>query len=550
MTTKNYCPSCRATIALDARFCRQCGAPLRNDAETDSPVSPLASTVPLTDATARPTGDFSTINDTGELNREPRHAPQTARVDSSDLNQMLNRPPSGQGFNPEATVRMNPSETLPTSALTPPPATGPVDFGKTMPAMSPSETFGASPFPPLPPSSQATGMTTAPHVASSQYGIDSDVVTVVSPSPAGTAPPVVAAPAGARAGKRPVLLLALAAAIPLLLMAAVAVWLVVRSNNQSAVTEQTTTPTPTPAPPDARELANQKLIEAESLLTAGDTNGAIARLREAITLDSSNAEAHRRLGDALAQTGARSEAIGSYRMATTIDPNNAMVWRTLASAQFDETLYADAIESYRRAFALDETNGITIDDNVRLQYADALRLDNRIDEARPIYQQLASSTTPETARAARERLTALASASPQPTRPGATPTPRDQRAALDANRQPVQTPTPSLQPTPQPTATPRQPQTPAEHYERGVQLWSSNRAAALSAFRAAGTPDARYYLGLNYVEGRNIQSMNQAALIAALGHFSAARGGRFSAQAASYQQQLTAEFDRRRGTGQ
>jgi tetratricopeptide (TPR) repeat protein len=564
MMTKN-CPNCRATAALDARFCRQCGAPLRTETATENSVSPLASTIPLKDANdVRPTGNFpptTTGNDTGNLDRDPRHTPQTARVDSTELNDMLNRAPNTKGFDPEATVRMDSSSAaLPTSALaSPPPPTGPVDFGKTMPSLTPYDTTGGAPPPSPPPhnfqstpQSQASGMTSVPHVGGmSPYQTDPDVVTVVSPqasAPVGTAAPP--APV-ARAGKRSVWLLALAAAIPLLLMAVVAVWLVTRSNTGNAPTNETTTATPTPAPPDARDLANQRLIEAESLLSAGDTGGAIARLREAVGLDSSNAEAHRRLGDVLMQTGARAEAIESYRMATAVNPDSAALWRTLASAQFDEARYPDAIESYRRAFALDETNNVPVEDNARLRYADALRLDNRIDEARTVYQQLASSTQPETVQAVRERLAALASASPQPTRPGATPTPRssvDDRAALDANRQ-TPTPTPNVTPTPNSTPTPRPPSTPAERYERGVQLWSSNRAAALNEFRAAGTPDARYYLGLNYVEGRNIQSLNQAALIAALGHFSAARGGRFSAQAARYHQQLTAEFDRRRGTG-
>ncbi|MFN2456505.1 MAG: peptide-binding protein, partial [Pyrinomonadaceae bacterium] len=65
MTTKQ-CPSCLATATLDARFCRQCGAPMRNDAPTELPVSPLASTIPLADATpSRPTDTFPPVSDTG-----------------------------------------------------------------------------------------------------------------------------------------------------------------------------------------------------------------------------------------------------------------------------------------------------------------------------------------------------------------------------------------------------------------------------------------------------------------------------------------------------
>ena len=105
-------------------------------------------------------------------------------------------------------------------------------------------------------------------------------------------------------------------------------------------------------------------------------------------------------------------------------------------------------------------------------------------------------------------------------------------------------------PPPTPTPAPPAPASPAERYGRGVQLWSSNRGAALEEFRAAasgGNLDAHYYLGLAYVEGRNAGSLKRAEVVAALQHFQLAqRGGQHASQARGYAQQLEKEFDRLR----
>jgi hypothetical protein len=82
-------------------------------------------------------------------------------------------------------------------------------------------------------------------------------------------------------------------------------------------------------------------------------------------------------------------------------------------------------------------------------------------------------------------------------------------------------------------------------------LWSSDRGSALDEFRAAaagGNYDAHYYLGLSYVEGRNLHTLKRAEVVAALQHFQLAQRGRqFVAEARRYQQQLEREFDRLRG---
>ena len=80
-----------------------------------------------------------------------------------------------------------------------------------------------------------------------------------------------------------------------------------------------------------------------------------------------------------------------------------------------------------------------------------------------------------------------------------------------------------------------------------MQLWSSNRSEALRLFRAAaavGNPDAHYYLGLGYVEGRDLGSLKRAEIGAALQHFQNAQRGQHAARARHYAQQLEREFDR------
>jgi TPR repeat protein len=135
-----------------------------------------------------------------------------------------------------------------------------------------------------------------------------------------------------------------------------------------------------------------------------------------------------------------------------------------------------------------------------------------------------------------------------------TPQPREGEAvasATPAPTVPAATPTPAPLPPPQPAPTPAPASlSPAEHYGRGQQLWSSNRAAALSEFReaaAGGNYDAHYYLGLAYVEGKRLGGLQRAELVAAFQHFQLARRGRqYAAESRRYEQQLEKEFDRLR----
>lgn len=78
------CSNCGAATALEARFCRHCGIPLKSAMLADSePVSPLAQTVPLS-SEGLTTSNLST-DETG------RPAPETRRVRQAEMEQLLSR---------------------------------------------------------------------------------------------------------------------------------------------------------------------------------------------------------------------------------------------------------------------------------------------------------------------------------------------------------------------------------------------------------------------------------------------------------------------------
>ncbi|HYX40776.1 MAG TPA: hypothetical protein VE821_03715, partial [Pyrinomonadaceae bacterium] len=248
------------------------------------------------------------------------------------------------------------------------------------------------------------------------------------------------------------------------------------------------------------------------------------------------------------ESGARQTAIEELRAVTGLEPNDRDAWRQLAEAQLAEKLYADAADSYHTLIGLsDEARA---DERLQLAYADALRLAGRADDASAIYKTLVASPLPDVARTSKQRLAEItASAKPTNTNErtqntneasNAQPTPVSQQAAANPM------PRPSASPTPTNNTSAL---SPAGHYQRGVSLWATNRAAAITEFRAAaagdGNPDAYYYLGLSFAEGRDPRTLGRAELVAALEFFQRARAGHFSAQARRYEDQLGQEFDRR-----
>ena len=79
------CPGCGATATLEARFCRRCGASLKGEGghDTDSPISPMAQTVPLADEGR--TTDGLWAEESHEL------ASGTSRIRRTEMEDLLRR---------------------------------------------------------------------------------------------------------------------------------------------------------------------------------------------------------------------------------------------------------------------------------------------------------------------------------------------------------------------------------------------------------------------------------------------------------------------------
>lgn len=556
------CPSCGAEAQQGARYCRKCGGPLRITAGNNNGsdiVSPQAATVPLTDD-GRATDGLAPDD-------PHRIAPETARVNRAELDAILRaQRPAGHADNHHETTLMQSARDVAGDAQ----RDGGDDshdtseLERTIPA---ADGFGFETVPALNTADEELTIS-VPRVARPFDGRESPVrvesLSSVAPPMHATealtppSPPQVspAAPPAmqSRRNRWPLIVGACAA----LLVLCAGVWLSLSYLRRPAPTEVSTV-LPT-APPDAKQLFDEKLAQAETLLASGDMDGAIARLREANELDPANTSAHRRLAEILMDGGARREAIAEFRAVVQNSPNDFTAWRALASAQFAEGLHRDAAESYRRLVAL--TGDETADPQDLLSYADAMRLSGRTEEAHALYRRLASLATPETAETAelaRRRIAELVQPSPTPT---ATPRPGEVAATNNEQGQesnavsPASAPPPTQQaqpvqpPAPAPTqaARPADPP-PADRYRRGVELWPSNRAAAVTEFLAAarsGSADANYYLGLNLVEGKDMRNLKRAEVVAALQYFQIAQRGQFAAQSRRYAQQLEKEFDRLR----
>ena len=579
---QKVCPNCGDEVFPGARFCRRCGGPVRAEGgEGTGDVSPQSPTVPLHDGARttdglgddgieRVSADTSRVGRvelerllrTREETGNHRHAAEATHSSTRDRDTLeAGHVPNDRRPEDAAHVATGAHDSEATTVVTSPASTrpgtraagldeddltisvprqvqsletressavfGPGDADPSAPSQYTTrvvqgfETVGAHATPPPPPYESAP--------TDGQGGIEGPIAqTTAAPPPS----------APARRSRWPLIA---AACVAVLLFAGVGAWLAVRFLRRPPVTDLSTQAPTAPVVEDATQQFDAKLAEAESLLAQGNMDDAVARLREANALDPANTRAHRRLGELLLASGARREAIEEFRAVARNAPDDFTAWRQLGAAQFAESLYRDAADSYRRLVEL--VGEQSADPNDLLSYADALRLSGRAEESRAIYERLAASAPADVAGLARQHLAeiAKAQASPSPTpRPGETASVQTTSESEIASS--VPTPAPA-QPTP---ASPAPPATPAERYRRGVELWSSNRAAALVEFRAAGGPDADYYLGLSYVEGRDIRSLKRAALVAALQHFQNAQRGQFAGQARNYAQQLEREFDRLR----
>jgi len=553
------CPSCGADIFPGARFCRRCGAPLREDAGTGE-VSPRAETVPLQQTEGRVTEALAP--------EDGRPSADTTRVSLNEMERILrsqqgaSNPKPAQGPHSAVTRPDVPAdEELTISVPRSSPATresSTLDLEKTVDAVARDhEDFEVTRDAPFAVPHDARDDEELTHVAASPSAAHSGSahanVSAPPTNTAGVRPPT---PPSAQARKRrwPLVVgLCVAAMLAASAVTFVAFKLLRRPSLTDLPSQGPTAPTPAP---DAAQRFEEKMAEAEALLAQGNMDAALQSLRDANAIDPANSRAHKRLGELLLAAGARREAIEELKAAARSAPDDSNVWKQLAMAQFAEGLYRDAAESYKRLFAL--VGDAAADPADLLAYADSLRLSGRAEESRAVYQKLTTSAVPEVAESARQHLAELAQSQPTPTatphageQPNATPR-QDETATLT---QPTPQPTPSPAPREQPTPTPAPPResaaTPEAHYRQGQQLWSSDRGSALNEFRAAaagGNYDAHYYLGLSYVEGRNLHSLKRAEVVAALQHFQLAQRGRqFVAESRRYQQQLEKEFDRLRG---
>jgi tetratricopeptide (TPR) repeat protein len=454
------CPGCGAATVPEARFCRLCGAPLHagsSPRDGEAPVSPLAQTIPLT-TEGRATDGLHSED-------ARRAASDTSRVGRAEMENILQRAVAASSRQLD----------------------GDEDGDKT----AQQKTINAAEQPPAVAASE-----TAP---ASVEASASTIAGASTPSPS----------TNVRARR-----MWQVAAVVLLCVAlfAVALAFILSRRASSADAEGSSAPI---SISDQKQLVNDKLAEAETLLASGEFNRAITVLRAAVKLDPSSAEAHMRLGDTLEKTGARSEAIDEYRAATESNPKDIAAWRSLAAAQFEEKLYLDAAESYRHV--IEATGEADVDDETRLAYADALRLAGHADEARAAYQKISASAPAAIAQAARQHLGEMG--------PVATTANTERpRETDDRPAQPTASPE-STSPTPTPIARP------------------TSSPASQPALAEA---DAYYFKAQNIVNGREPKQLSDGELTAALNYYLRAQNGTHGADARRNADRLGREYDRRR----
>ena len=563
------CPGCGFVSGAEARYCRMCGTPLPRVANghgdgDDYSVSPNADTVPLGGATedisphdtvspnAAPTSS-RVARDFEEFRRRAEAAHARLEAESSPV--APSRPSAGDLASARAGDADGDDEVTTIHVRT-------MDEDA---RKSSSDALRRAPD---------TGELAAPPQRTPQHASSDRTATARAAAPGASSGRV------ERRALRLWLGLALfGVVVALCVAAAVAVgWYAMRGGRveqpaavgDTAAAVNAAEASAPPAPPaagDAKQQAAAKLAEAEQLLAAGRREEAVARLREAAALDPADAEPRRRLARLLLESGARRTAIEELRAVLRIDGSDGRAWRELAQAQSSEGLHRDAAESYRRLFEVsDEARR---DDRLQLSRADALLRSGRDRDARAAYERLSSSRVAEVARASRRQLdrldredensnaaeTAAASANTSPS-PAAS---RDARGPDAGEREPERGRGDSASRASDAADSdagreqaPAARLSPRERYERGVRLWQSNRAAAVSDFAAAaqaGNGDANYYLGLNLVEGRDARALSRGQLVAALNYFQRARRGRHSTEARRRAEELGLEYDRRRIAG-
>ncbi len=473
------CRICGATPLPEARFCRACGALLSAVAapDTGNTVSPLAQTIPFTNE-VRPTDGISP-EDNGYAGAD------TGRVKQEEIDRLIRQTPDGR----ESGLRADSGEMHRT---------------------------GDAPVDPRYAATVVEAETATP--ASNNVATPASNVAVAPAS--NVAGKAATAPSTSSTARR-----IWQAAAALLLCIALTAGALAYFFSRRPATNDTGGASPISIS-DQKKLVEEQLAQAETLLASGDTDGAVAKLRYAVKLDPANAEAHRRLGLALEKRGERREAINEYRAAVENDSSNTAALRALASAQFSEGLYNDSAESYARI--INAMNDADVDDNLRLDYADALRLAGRTEEARALYQKVTGSESLDLAQRASRNLAQL----PPPQVNGSNASDeRDARSQSAAQNRPSNEGA-ATQPG-NTTPAPVQPIAPAP----------ANTAANN---RAESNEERFYTQALNIVQGRDVKSLQRAELLHALQLFQNVKSGPHVADARKYEDRLGKEYDRRR----
>jgi tetratricopeptide (TPR) repeat protein len=122
-------------------------------------------------------------------------------------------------------------------------------------------------------------------------------------------------------------------------------------------------PTPGASPISVTQLrhkANKKAVRAaetaQQLTAKGDHPGAIAALRQAVTLDPGFADAHGNLGAEFALVGNYQEAAAELHRAALLAPSSSWIHSNLAYVLYQSGEPAQAEREARRAVALDSRN--------------------------------------------------------------------------------------------------------------------------------------------------------------------------------------------------
>jgi len=98
------------------------------------------------------------------------------------------------------------------------------------------------------------------------------------------------------------------------------------------------------------------LLLAEHYLADGDAPRALAAVRRAVAIDSTNADAHHKETAVLTMMGDFPAAEVAARKSVSLDPKDAIGWANLGDALLRQGKTAEAVDAARRAVSLDSTN--------------------------------------------------------------------------------------------------------------------------------------------------------------------------------------------------